>query len=162
MNYEELGRCIHGNCTHTIGTIYVIGSNEFRPVKIGWTIRLDVSDRLRDLQSGNPYEMYPLAVYGGCLCVESALHKEFSSKNVRGEWFLFGGPKKYSDGLNKISRAIVKIKKELKDDCRKCYPIRSDEIICKQCDKPFRPRYFQSMFCSNKCSAISKSERMKK
>lgn len=67
-------------------TLYVIKCSEFH--KIGMTSDL-VEYRMKYMQIGNPYEMEIIATYQGdnIPYKEKELHKLFSSKKERGEWF---------------------------------------------------------------------------
>lgn len=70
--------------------VYFIGCEYTGPVKVG--VASDPESRLASLQIGCPYE---LKLLGTVLCrdraealrLESVLHEEMASINVRGEWF---------------------------------------------------------------------------
>ena len=70
--------------------IYFIRSGVRGPIKIG--IAKNVDKRLSDLQCANPYEL-SLITKVKCdsrrhaLYLEKRLHKMFSHKHLRGEWF---------------------------------------------------------------------------
>ena len=113
----------YGQCSHTGGTVYVIGSLEFHEVKIGYTASLDTSSRLAELQVGCPYQLYPVAVFAGCRHVEHGLHEMFTHLRVRGEWFLFRRgklPMHREDVVVKIAAAIKRVRTELEQDDRRC------------------------------------------
>lgn len=67
--------------------LYLIKCQQF--YKIG--IAADVSDRIRNLQTGNPFPLEVLATYGydNVALVETVLHKRFANRRTRGEWFDF-------------------------------------------------------------------------
>ncbi|MDH6489698.1 GIY-YIG nuclease family protein [Streptomyces sp. SAI-127] len=66
--------------------VYVIGSPQFRPVKIG---KGNPAERLAELQTGNPFPLVILWTGPGELALEQALHARFAAYRVRGEWFEF-------------------------------------------------------------------------
>ena len=60
------------------------------PVKIG--VAIDVEERWRGLQTGNPRLLKLVATFGpmtreGAYEMESAMHHRFRKQNLRGEWF---------------------------------------------------------------------------
>lgn len=68
--------------------VYVVGADDYRPVKIGKAD--DVKERLRGLQTGSPHKLdVRLAVR--CEAVrEKELHRYFAPFRRNGEWFDFG------------------------------------------------------------------------
>lgn len=68
------------------GGVYVIGCDEFRPVKIGFT-RYSVTERMMRLQTGCPYEFKLLAFFPCGREIEKLLHEVLEDYHVRGEWF---------------------------------------------------------------------------
>ena len=67
------------------GYIYVVSFGVDSPVKIGYTQNVD--HRLGELQVGNPYLLrVEVALPGNERC-EGALHEQFYSSWIRGEWF---------------------------------------------------------------------------
>lgn len=63
---------------------YFIQGNDGGPIKIGKTGR-DVSERLRDHQSGSPVRLEVVGVVHRD--IEAELHKKFESIRLHGEWF---------------------------------------------------------------------------
>lgn len=68
--------------------LYVIGIDGDRPVKVG--IAVNVPDRLRHLQTGNPRRLHVLAQFPGYRALEELVHGHFASRRMIGEWFDFG------------------------------------------------------------------------
>jgi hypothetical protein len=66
--------------------LYLIRCDKF--VKIG--IACDVKNRLKTLQTGNPYQLALIDSFefDEALRVESILHSKYDHARVRGEWFL--------------------------------------------------------------------------
>lgn len=63
--------------------------NDNKIYKIGYTKR-EVSQRINELKTGNPYEfdiveVYQAENYGSA--IEGKLHRTFRSKKINGEWF---------------------------------------------------------------------------
>lgn len=67
--------------------IYFIQPARGGPVKIGWT-EASVAQRVRDLQVGNPEELYLRHWMAGDRYVEKDLHVRFADWRLRGEWFI--------------------------------------------------------------------------
>jgi len=68
--------------------VYFIQSGERGPIKIG--AAANPFARLRELQTGNPYQLrLLLAEDAGChaWALERALHRRFASSRLGGEWF---------------------------------------------------------------------------
>ena len=73
-----------------LGYIYYITSVEpDYPVKIGYssTIR-GVSDRVKTLQTGNPYNLYTIGWKRGAYSDERDEHERWNHLRLRGEWFM--------------------------------------------------------------------------
>ena len=73
-----------------ISYIYAIGSEDFNPIKIGYS--RSPKSRLWSLQNANPYKLTLLGVWGPWKrteihYVESVVHNIFKDKRLRGEWF---------------------------------------------------------------------------
>lgn len=66
--------------------VYLIGSDGFRPVKIGTG---NPSKRLGELQIGNPFPLKILWQTPGGAVLETALHHRFNMWRHSGEWFDF-------------------------------------------------------------------------
>lgn len=83
-------------------TVYVIGSQAGRLVKVGWS--RDPTRRLRDLQVGSPVELSLLWTGAPELPqeIETSLHSLFSAYWHHGEWFDFGA----ADPVALISAAV--------------------------------------------------------
>ncbi|MFD9517658.1 GIY-YIG nuclease family protein [Streptomyces sp. NPDC059979] len=68
--------------------VYLIGSDEVRPVKIGISGRPE--SRLVDMQVGSPVLLRLLWKTPGSYEMEQALHSSFRAFHRHGEWFDFG------------------------------------------------------------------------
>ena len=68
--------------------LYVIGIVGQTPVKLGHTT--DLGERLKTLQTAQPFTLEVRAAYYGNRDVERLAHAWFSRYRVRGEWFDFG------------------------------------------------------------------------
>jgi hypothetical protein len=66
------------------GRVYVIGCQV--GCKIGWTSK-DPRDRVRALQTGNPYPIHLAGSVPGGLDMEAAAHERFDDYRMSGEWF---------------------------------------------------------------------------
>lgn len=73
--------------------LYVIGSDEFDPVKIGVTS--NVHSRVTQLQAGNPFLLKVLfqVDHDRDYLLESYVHKALKEYSIRGEWFLISSDK---------------------------------------------------------------------
>jgi hypothetical protein len=64
------------------------GRND-EPIKIGWSY--DIAARISQLERPLPFSLecveYIEVVDGGAWVIESALHRHFKSKRIKGEWF---------------------------------------------------------------------------
>lgn len=79
-----------------VSDLYFIGA-EVGPIKIG--VAGEPRQRLRQLQTANPYKLHLLAVlpYGGLQ--EGEYHARFAAHRLEGEWF-----ERHPDILNEIER----------------------------------------------------------
>lgn len=68
--------------------VYVVGANDYRPVKIGKAN--NVQERLRGLQTGSPYQLEVRLAVQAPAVLETDLHTYFAAFRVKGEWFDFG------------------------------------------------------------------------
>lgn len=66
--------------------IYFIQCGKNGPIKIGQTEN-DIKERIRQLQTGCPYELRLLWVYTGSDYDEKDVHGLFEHERIRGEWF---------------------------------------------------------------------------
>jgi len=71
------------------GFVYFIEASESGFLKIGWA--KDPVKRLRELQTGCPYELTILGQCPGSLEDEAAFHRTYADLRVRGEWFRLDG-----------------------------------------------------------------------
>ena len=85
-----------------IGTscVYVIGEDDQRMVKIGWSTNL--ATRLSALRCGSAHALMLLWVTDGGRKLERALHDHFSSQWIKGEWFGFPD----GDAVERVQEAI--------------------------------------------------------
>jgi len=72
------------------GYVYVIKCKGFDLYKIGIS-KIDVPNRLSNLQSGNPFELEVVRVFysNHYSLLEHEIHERYSKYRVRGEWFEF-------------------------------------------------------------------------
>jgi hypothetical protein len=68
------------------GYVYFITTAEADRVKIGFTSNSPAS-RLRELQTGSPFELCIIATECGSLAREQELHRRFAEHRLHGEWF---------------------------------------------------------------------------
>lgn len=68
------------------GTIYFLKAERSKRIKIGFTTG-DPADRLKSLQTGSPERLEVVASAPGSMADEGALHDQYESANVCGEWF---------------------------------------------------------------------------
>lgn len=71
--------------------IYLISAllDDKKIYKIGYTKR-DVSKRIKELETGNPYEFTIESIYvtdNYANTIEKNVHKHFQLKKIKGEWF---------------------------------------------------------------------------
>ena len=67
--------------------IYILQAGEDGPVKIGRTAGNRLWARIAELQTGQHEHLRLLMIGAGGAAVESALHREFADRRLRGEWF---------------------------------------------------------------------------
>jgi hypothetical protein len=68
--------------------IYLVQAGKSGPVKVGWASDYgNVARRVGALQVGNHDELHLLATLPGGRDRERALHEQFASDRIRGEWF---------------------------------------------------------------------------
>lgn len=67
-------------------SVYVIGSPDFRPVKIG---KGNPERRLEGFQTGSPFLLEVLWSTPGSYDLERSLHTRFEPFRIRGEWYEF-------------------------------------------------------------------------
>lgn len=85
--------------------VYLIRCGSRGPIKIG--IAKNVESRLSSLQTANPYELSLIAKVKcdsrrHALEMETRLHKVFSQKRIRGEWFKGNINLKTADNVLKV------------------------------------------------------------
>lgn len=68
--------------------VYLIGSLQARPVKIG--VARSVETRLAELQIGSPLPLHLIWKTRAGRSLERALHERFAVYRIHGEWFDFG------------------------------------------------------------------------
>lgn len=71
-----------------VGKVYLLANWDANKFKIGIT-RGDVKKRLKQLQTGNGEQIEILKVFETehYLKVEKSMHRKYSNKNTKGEWF---------------------------------------------------------------------------
>ncbi|NUV64300.1 GIY-YIG nuclease family protein [Streptomyces sp. CAI-85] len=84
-------------------SVYVIGSPDFRPVKIGKGYALE---RLEMFRCASPFPLELLWSTPGGLRLERALHARFEAYRVRGEWFEFPGD---TDPVTAVVEAVEQV-----------------------------------------------------
>jgi hypothetical protein len=67
------------------GFVYIIQAIGTARVKLGYSI--EPEKRLRELQTGSPYELALLSKWRARPATERRLHREFAEYRVKGEWF---------------------------------------------------------------------------
>ena len=69
------------------GFVYLLCDGE--KFKIGMTKQKDINKRIKELQTGNPYEIWLRAYYAtdNPLKIEKMMHARHTSSNVKNEWF---------------------------------------------------------------------------
>jgi len=68
--------------------VYLVGSLQARPVKIG--VARDVDARVAELQTGSPVPLHLIWKTRGGGVLERDLHARFAPYRIHGEWFDFG------------------------------------------------------------------------
>ena len=69
------------------GLVYAIQSARATPVKVGYAAADCLQQRLKDLQTGNPYRLRILASASAYLSHERRSHKALAPDRMTGEWF---------------------------------------------------------------------------
>ena len=69
--------------------IYVLGSDSFTYMKIGYT-QMRMVYRLVNIQVGSPFKLFVLAVYPGTRDLETFIHTELAEYQLLNEWFDLG------------------------------------------------------------------------
>ena len=69
------------------GFVYLLCDGE--KFKIGMTKKKDINQRIKELQTGNPYEIWLHSYYETeyPLKIEKMMHAKHTSSNVKNEWF---------------------------------------------------------------------------
>lgn len=69
------------------GFVYLLCDGE--KFKIGMTKQKDINKRIKELQTGNPEEIWLRSYYEteNPLRIEQMMHARYKNKNVRNEWF---------------------------------------------------------------------------
>ena len=69
------------------GFVYLLCDGE--KFKIGMTKKKDINDRIKELQTGNPYEIWLRSYYQTNYPskIEKMMHAKHTSSNVKNEWF---------------------------------------------------------------------------
>lgn len=83
--------------------VYVIGADDYRPVKIGKAN--NVQERMRGLQTGSPYQLHVRLSVQAPAVLETDLHEYFKAFRIKGEWFDF----KQRDPILEVCQAIPAI-----------------------------------------------------
>ncbi|MEV5929930.1 GIY-YIG nuclease family protein [Streptomyces cellulosae] len=83
--------------------VYLIGSEDFRPVKIGTG---NPARRVSEFQTGNPFPLVVLWQMPGDERLEQLLHARFEPFRVTGEWFDFPDD---MDPVTTVSRAAKRL-----------------------------------------------------
>jgi hypothetical protein len=69
------------------GLVYFVQGRPGTPIKVGFTSRGDVAERVAGLQTGNPYVLRALYTFPGNPSDEKAIHKALAPERLCGEWF---------------------------------------------------------------------------
>ena len=69
------------------GFVYLLCDGE--KFKIGMTKKKDINDRIKELQTGNPYEIWLHSYYetDNPLMIEKMMHCKYSISKFKNEWF---------------------------------------------------------------------------
>ena len=69
------------------GFVYLLCDGE--KFKIGMTKKKDIQERIKELQTGNPYEIWLRSYYqtNYPLKIEKMMHARHAPSNVKNEWF---------------------------------------------------------------------------
>lgn len=76
---------VDANAAPTRAGIYFVQQGADGPIKIGKAN--NVRDRMRGLQTSNPYPLRLLGVVDGGMSEEADLHRRFADARMQGEWF---------------------------------------------------------------------------
>jgi hypothetical protein len=119
--------------------VYFIEAGEGGPIKIG--VAADVNARLRDLQVANPVDLKLIVSIPGGYDEERALHQQFRTERVSGEWFRGNGNvRAFAESLiGKPEAEIVPIVKIAK-------PKATKRAKGQERRKRYTPEEWQSMF----------------
>ena len=98
------------------GFVYLLCDGE--KFKIGMTKKKNIDERIKELQTGNPYEIWLRSYYetNYPLKIEKMMHARHASSNVKNEWFDLS-----------VTEVI-----NFKNECREC-----EKIIEALKDNPF-------------------------
>jgi len=98
------------------GFVYLLCDGE--KFKIGMTKKKNIDERIKELQTGNPYEIWLRSYYetNYPLKIEKMMHARHASSNVKNEWFDLS-----------VAEVI-----NFKNECREC-----EKIIEALKDNPF-------------------------
>src|SRR5262245_36954545 len=67
--------------------IYLAQDTVTLHIKIGFTDQDDATERVRQLQTGNPFPIVLLCTLDGDRERERQLHQDYASAHIAGEWF---------------------------------------------------------------------------
>lgn len=67
--------------------IYFVQSGTTGPIKIGYTSKDDVKERIANLQTSHHEQLHLLGIMAGDKEIETKLHLFYSPHRIRGEWF---------------------------------------------------------------------------
>ena len=98
------------------GFVYLLCDGE--KFKIGMTKKKDIQKRIKELQTGNPYEIWLRSYYptNNPLKIEKMMHAKHAPSNVKNEWF------------NLTAQEVS----NFKNDCEEC-----ERILKSLKDNPF-------------------------
>jgi len=98
------------------GFVYLLCDGE--KFKIGMTKKKDIQERIKELQTGNPYEIWLRSYYptNNPLKIEKMMHAKHAPSNVKNEWF------------NLTAQEVS----NFKNDCEEC-----ERILKSLKDNPF-------------------------
>ena len=96
------------------GFVYLLCDGE--KFKIGMTKKKDIHSRIKELQTGNPYEIWLRSYYetNNPLKIEKMMHARHTTSNVKNEWFDLT-PQEVSNFKNDCEEC-ERILKSLKDN----------------------------------------------
>jgi hypothetical protein len=142
--------------TDQVYLINAVGTNRY---KIGHTTR-HPTERIRELQTGNPDDLVLIGVCPGGNKYERMFHKMFQSNKIRGEWFEFT-----SEKVSLIKSMMVTFRLDF-DTSEEVVPATSEEIMLdEQNSPPASPERMsppaspeQSSPNSSECLTVTSSE----